>query len=297
MVNVVLTGSVGHITKPLAKLLVKDGCTVSIITTNGARRSEIESLGAAALVGSIEDRAFLTDSFAGADVVYFMIPPSYLSIDKTRRVTENAADAVRASGVKSLIFLSCVGAHLSSGTGIILSFHHAEQVFSSLEGISLTIIRPGYFYHNLTEFYLPMIKANGFLGNNYGGNDSLGLVHHLDVAEVIAEEVLAPAESTTTTRVRFVFSDYHTCNETTALLGASINQPDLEWRTFTDEELGQRLAAVGLPPPDVAATVEFGAALHNKVYTFDCGDAPADALGKTKLKDFVRDEFVSAFNA
>ena len=295
MVKVVLTGSVGHNTKPLAKLLVKEGCDVSVITTNDARRTDIESKGARPLVGTIEDAAFLATSFAGADVVYFMIPPSHSSIDNSRRVAQNAATAVRASGVKKVIFLSCVGAHLASGTGLILSFHYAEQVFRAVEGISLTIIRPGYFYHNFTEYYLPMIKANGFLGNNYGGNDTLGLVHHLDVAEVIAEEVLAPAEPSV--KVRFVFSDYRTCNEVAALLGGAINQADLKWVTFTDEESSQRLAAMGLPPADVAATVEFGAALHNKVYTFDCGDAPADLLGKTKLEDFVRDEFVTAFYA
>jgi len=288
MVKVVLTGSVGHITKPLAKLLVKEGCSVSVITTNDARRGEIESLRAAALVGSIEDAAFLTASFAGVDVVYFMIPPSHSSPDSSRRVAENASDAVRASGVKKVIFLSCVGAHLSSGTGFILGSYHAEQVFREVPGISLTIIRAGYFFYNLI-LYIPMIKANGFLGSNYGGNDTLGLVHHLDVAELISEEVLTPAVPIV--KVRHVVSDHRTCNETAALLGASINQPDLEWRTYTDEETYQGLAAMGMLPTDVQEAVEFGAAVHSGAFTYECGEA----LGKMKLEQFIRAEFVNSF--
>jgi len=239
MSKIVLTGSIGNITKPLTKHLVKDGNVVSVISTNDTRRGEIESLGAEALIGSMEDAAFLTASFACADVVYFMIPPTHSSPDNSRRVAQNAVSAIRTSGVKRVIFLSSVGAHLSSGTGIILGSYHAEQVFRAVHGISLTIIRPGYFYQNLFE-YVDMIKTMDMLGANYGGSDRLDFAHPVDIAQAISEEVLASAEPTI--KVRYVISDQRTCDEVASVLGASIGKPDLKWLTFTDQEAHQGMA-------------------------------------------------------
>ncbi len=57
--NYVLTGSIGHITRPVAIKLLEKGHKVTIITSNADRVKEIESLGATAAVGSVEDVDFL----------------------------------------------------------------------------------------------------------------------------------------------------------------------------------------------------------------------------------------------
>jgi Trk K+ transport system NAD-binding subunit len=55
----VLTGSIGNISKPIAQNLIQGGQQVSIITSNEKNIDAIEQLGAEALVGSVEDVAFL----------------------------------------------------------------------------------------------------------------------------------------------------------------------------------------------------------------------------------------------
>ena len=70
--NIVLTGSLGHISKPLTKILIEKGHSVTVISSKEERQKDIESLGAKAAIGTMEDVEFLTKTFTGADIVYLM---------------------------------------------------------------------------------------------------------------------------------------------------------------------------------------------------------------------------------
>lgn len=73
--KVTITGSLGNISKSLTTELIQKGHEVTVISSNPSKQEEIESLGATAAIGSLEDTAFLTRAFKGADSVYTMIPP------------------------------------------------------------------------------------------------------------------------------------------------------------------------------------------------------------------------------
>jgi len=70
----VITGSIGNISKPVSTALIKAGHDVTVITSKEGNVAAIEALGAHAAVGSVEDTAFLTKTFEGADAVYTMVP-------------------------------------------------------------------------------------------------------------------------------------------------------------------------------------------------------------------------------
>src|SRR5215217_2316224 len=165
-----LTGSLGNTSKPLAQTLIAAGHEVTIITSNAERKQEIENLGAKAAVGSIYDVAFLTNVFRGADAVYTMVPPNY-NADNYRAyiaaIGQNYADAITASGVKQVVNLSSIGAHLPSGTGPIAGIHDVENIFSTLENTAIVHVRAAFFY---TNFYsnIEMVKHAGIIGANYG---------------------------------------------------------------------------------------------------------------------------------
>jgi uncharacterized protein YbjT (DUF2867 family) len=71
----VLSGSLGHISKSLAQLLIAAGHQVTIISSNKDREQSIIALGANPAIGRLEDTAFLTSTFEGADAVFTLIPP------------------------------------------------------------------------------------------------------------------------------------------------------------------------------------------------------------------------------
>ena len=77
----VVTGSLGNISKPLAEKLVNAGHEVTVISSKADKTAQIEAMGAKAAIGSVEDVAFLTRTFKGADAVYTMVPPNFGSGD------------------------------------------------------------------------------------------------------------------------------------------------------------------------------------------------------------------------
>ncbi|WP_373547718.1 NAD(P)H-binding protein [Chamaesiphon sp.] len=136
--KVIVTGSLGNISKPLTKELVQKGHHVTAISSNAARQKEIEALGATAAIGSLEDIDFLVSTFAGADAVYCMVPPNNyfdLNLDLLaycRRLGNNYARAIKESGVRRVVNLSSIGAHLDKGSGILLGAHDVEQILNEL---------------------------------------------------------------------------------------------------------------------------------------------------------------------
>ncbi|MET3877256.1 NAD(P)H-binding protein [Chitinophaga sp. OAE865] len=70
--NIVITGSLGNIGKPLTQELVQKGHTVTVISRKEERKKEIEAIGAKAAIGAMQDADFLAATFKGADIVYLM---------------------------------------------------------------------------------------------------------------------------------------------------------------------------------------------------------------------------------
>ncbi len=55
--KIVVTGSLGHISKPLAHELVQKGHSVTVISSKAERKKDIEAMGAKAAIGSMENAA------------------------------------------------------------------------------------------------------------------------------------------------------------------------------------------------------------------------------------------------
>ena len=168
--KIILMGSMGHISKPLAQQLIAQGHEVTLISSKTDKQSAIEALGARAAIGSVDDEAFLIQTFSGAGAVYTMMPPfdffgnPYLDArEEARRLTTAYFAAIKFSGIKRVVHLSSIGAHAANGFGL-LAFHYvAESVLNQLPAdISLTHMRPVGFYYNLYHF-MDIIKGDGFL--------------------------------------------------------------------------------------------------------------------------------------
>jgi len=116
--KIIVTGSTGNISKPLAKQLIAEGHDVTVISSNAGKQPDIEASGARAAIGSVEDAAFLTDTFHRADAVYGMTPPNFSAADMIGyycNVAKAYAEAVRGAGVKHIVYLSSYGADLEKG--------------------------------------------------------------------------------------------------------------------------------------------------------------------------------------
>jgi uncharacterized protein YbjT (DUF2867 family) len=293
--KIVVTGSLGNISKPLTKELVKKGHSVTVISSKPERKKDIEALDASAAIGTIEDSEFLTRVFKGADAVYCMVPPNYNNepdlIAYYRRIANYYHKAIKQSGVKRGVFLSSYGAHLEKGTGVIVGSHEAEQILNGLPDAAITHIRPATFYNNLYG-YINMIKKQGFIAANYGGEDRIVLVSPIDIAGAVADEIETPL---TGKNVRYVSSDELTCNEAAHALGEAIGKPDLKWKTLTDGEMQKILELTGMSQNRAAIFVELQEAIHKGILAEDYYLNRPPVLGKVKIKDFAK-EFAIEYN-
>lgn len=296
--KIIVTGSLGRISRPLTEELVQKGHAVTVISSQSDRQPAIESLGATAAIGSLEAVDFLADTFTGADAVYTMIPPANFfgpALDLLayyRRLGNKYAQAIGQAGVRRVVNLSSVGAHLDKDNGILRGAHDVEQILNELPpAVAITHMRPVGFYYNLYGF-VSMIKNQGFIAANYGANDDLIWVSPLDIAAAVAEELEKPAVGT---NVRYVASDELTGNETASLLGAAIGKPDLTWTLVSDEHMQHGLVAAGMNPQIAAGMVEMYASQHSGLLTENYYRNKPAVMGKVKLADFARD-FAAAFN-
>src|ERR1700761_1354667 len=106
--KIIVTGSLGNISKPLAIDLVRKGHSVTVISSTAERQKDIEAIGAKAAIGSMQDADFLAATFKGADIVYVMeamgthsfMDPNMDLMAAISQIGNNYKQAIERSGVK-----------------------------------------------------------------------------------------------------------------------------------------------------------------------------------------------------
>jgi uncharacterized protein YbjT (DUF2867 family) len=291
----VITGSLGHISKPLVGKLVEAGHAVDVISSHADRANEIKNIGATPLIGSIEDDSFLSGAFRGADAVYTMIPSKFTAADMKKHIAsvgKKYSEALMGSTVKHVVNLSSIGAHMPDGCGPVSGLYWAERELNTLQHINVLHLRPGYFYYNFFNS-IEMIRTAGILGGNFGPDTKLVMAHTDDIAEVAAEALLRTSFSGRS--VRYISSDEKTTNEIAAVLGQAIGKPDLKWVDFTDEQTLNGLLQAGFPEDTARNYTEMGAAIRNGEMFSDYFSTQGKAEGKIPLSEFSK-EFAAVYH-
>lgn len=293
----VLTGSTGHITKPLAEKLISAGHHVTIISSSASKVQEIESMGATAAIGSVEDKDFITQTFTGADAAYLIIPPKWAVTDwlaYQQQVSDNYAEAIDAGGIKQVVVLSSVGAHMKNGAGPIDGLAYLEDKIAALTGVNSRFLRPSYFYYNLFGM-IPLIKHMGIVTSAQPANHKLILTHTSDIAEVAANILLQP--NFTGQEVEYIASDdSHTWQDIAQVLSEAVGKPGTPYIEASDEQARAGMLQNGLNPVIAEGYVAMGNALRSGEMEADYWKNRPATLGKVKLNDFAK-EFAAAYNA
>lgn len=284
--KIIITGSLGNISRPLSTQLAANGHNVTVISSDNNKSDQIKNIGAIPAIGSVTDEGFLTETFTGADVVYLMIPTNFAAPDIKADIAATGqiyANAVEAAGVKKVVMLSSLGAHLPEGTGPIAGIHRAEEILKKLDGVDLLILRPAYFYNNFYD-NIDMIKHAGIIGSNFGAHQQLAMVDPEDIATVAVENI---EKGFTGQSVIYIASDKPTLGEVAASLGKAIGKPELPWIEFTDEQAIAGMIDAGLPEDIAKNYAEMGAAIRSGLIWGDFDLDTAELIGKTKLEDFA----------
>jgi uncharacterized protein YbjT (DUF2867 family) len=286
--NFVVTGAAGHVSKPLAGLLLETGHKVTVVGRNPENLRSLAGRGATTAIGDMGDVSFLEETFMGADGVYLMIPPLWDSDDQKKQsiqYAEGFSAAIRASGVKNVVFLSSYGAHRLDDAGAISGLGLAEVVLNKLDAVNVLSLRAGYFYSNLL-LSLDLVKTAGHMGNMFAiPNGTFTVVDTEDIARVAAQ-ALDTLNFKDHSYV-YVISDLTGTDEIASLIGRQIGVPDLRWVKFPAEDLKRVLLNYGFANGAANDYVEMFATLDTGLLFEDIQKTKPKIEG-TSIEEFAK---------
>jgi len=288
--KIVLTGSLGHISEPLATELIKKGNEITIISSKEDKIKTIEVLGAKAAIGSIDDIDFLKKAFTGADTVYCMVPypdtkqPIKALFENYIQLAHNYKTAIEHANIKQVVDLSTVGAHMKTGNGLLQYGYQIEKIFDQLPSdVHIKFMRPVSFYYNVLA-YIPQIRQHGLIAANYGGETKKPWVSPIDIAAATAEAMLTPFAGR---EIKYIMSEELSCNQIAAILGAAIGKPDLQWNTIADDQMLHNFIQMGMEPTTAQSFVDMNAGIQNgSIYADYYKHQPFQ--GKVKFEQYAK---------
>ncbi|SEW51087.1 NmrA family NAD(P)-binding protein [Chitinophaga arvensicola] len=291
----IITGSLGNISLPVTQNLIKAGHEATVISSNTDKKAAIEALGAQAAIGSVQDTAFLEAAFKDNDIAYLMIPSDFSVADYAtfqREVADKYISAIKLAGIKKVVLLSSIGAHLRKGAGPIDALGYLEEELAAVPGLQVKILRPSYFFNNLFS-QIGLIKQAGITGSNFGGTDEkIVLVDTNDIAEVATAALLSPFNAAE--EIIYISSDERRPDEIAAVLGAAVGRENLPWVTFSDEDTYNAMLQNGLNESFAGLYRDMGKALRTGIMQEDYWKSGQVSRGNVKLEDFAK-RFAAAY--
>jgi uncharacterized protein YbjT (DUF2867 family) len=130
-----ITGSTGHIGRPLVEQLHKEGHDVRALVRD-ASRAQVLPDGIDIAVGNLDDADSVTAALSGVDSVFL------LHVGSGTTQTQIMIDAARSTGVNRIVLLSSVGARLIPIAGLIPASLASREDLLRASGLDVTYLRP-----------------------------------------------------------------------------------------------------------------------------------------------------------
>jgi uncharacterized protein YbjT (DUF2867 family) len=225
-----ICGATGNIGGAIAEKLLKKGHEVRVIGRSEERLKPFAAKGAEIAAVDLRDTNGLARAFSGAKAVYAMIPPNTTPTDfraYQNEIGKSIADAVRKAGVKYVVNLSSVGAHMSDGVGVVNGLYDQEQRLNELDGVNVLHLRPTFFMENHL-WQIEPLKKHGIMATPQNPDVPVPQIATSDIADYavkrladldfdgkVVRELLGPADIS--------------MNDAAASFGRAIGKEDLKY--------------------------------------------------------------------
>lgn len=293
--TITVLGASGSVGGKLAARLLDKGAHVRAVARDAGRLAALAAKGAEVLAGDAGDAGFLGKAFRGADAAFALLPPKYDAKDfraEQRATGEAQAQAIHASGIPFVVFLSSIGAHLPERTGPILGLHDQEARLRALSGVSIHALRPTYFMENHL-WGIGLVKGQGIYGSPIRADVAMPQIATADIASRAAERLLGAAPAGFVAEELLGPADL-TMPEVARALGAAVGRPDLPYVVFPYEAAEQAMLSQGMSASVAGAMVEMNRGFNDG---WIVSEKPRDARATTPttIEDFARTVFAPAF--
>jgi uncharacterized protein YbjT (DUF2867 family) len=286
-----ICGAAGHIGSKVAGTLLSQGQKVTVIGRNRERLEPFIKKGADAAVGSLDDPKFVESAFKGSDAVMAMIPPNPTTDDIRAfqgKIGETIVEAIRKSGVKYVVHISSIGAHLSEGVGPVNGLHDQEQRLNKLEGVNVLHLRCGYFMENLLGM-VGLIKSQGMFGSTIKPNTPVPMIATRDIAAEVVKGLTK--RHFNGKQVKYILGSRDvSMSEAATILGKAVDKPGLKFVHFPTKDARAGMVGAGLSPAMADSYIEMSEALDEGRMTEDFKRSPENST-PTSFEDFARSTF------
>jgi uncharacterized protein YbjT (DUF2867 family) len=191
-----IAGATGHVGAAVAAKLLQNGAKMRVIVRSKEKGARFAEGGAEVTIGNLEDVQFLAEALRGAEGAFLLlprpVPPPPTAADiraSARKMAAGYAQAVRASNIPHVVFVSAQGAQYGEGMGVIGTLHDVE-VDLATTGTVLTILRCAEMMDNW-EPLLPTMRDRGVLPNFHPEDRARAFIASWDVGEEAAKALLA----------------------------------------------------------------------------------------------------------
>lgn len=241
----IIVGATGQVGSNLINEIKGKGFPVRAVVRNPDKLTDKEIEAKTADLFNVEQ---LKEAFKGGTTVFVLTPENPASNDiigDTKRTVENYKKAIQATGIKKIVGLSSVGAHIDGNTGNILMSGILEQSFDDL-GVEKVFIRPSYYFSNWLG-YLETIEQYGVLPTFFPEDLKIEMNSPFDVAKFIAEVMTDKSTSGNKTIFELVGQQQYSSLDVAATFSKLLNKavtvqsiPKEQWKetlmsvAFTD---------------------------------------------------------------
>ena len=188
----VVLGATGNTGSVVADTLLHRKQPVRVVVRSADKGAAWKTKGAEVAVASLEDVPAMTKALTGANGVYLLVPPNYGAtawLAEQRQRMDQAAQAIKASGIPHVVFLSSIGSHIAEDTGPIRAVRYGEQVLGAVAN-HLTILRPCSFMENWATG-IGMAKSQGLLPTFIAPTAKVPMISTRDIGRTGAERLMA----------------------------------------------------------------------------------------------------------
>jgi len=262
MSKIIVTTPTGNIGRRVAQHLVDAGADITLIARDPAKVESLVSAGAKVESGSLDDAAFLTRAFDGAESLFWLTPPNYATEDfiaHQRRCGEAAAAAIRATQVARVVNLSSMGAQNGKGMGPVNGLHDVEKILEEATE-NITHLRPGFFFENFLE-HVETIKAMGGVFMPLGQSTRMPMVATADIGRVAANRLIETGWTGRSVRAIHGPADL-SLNEAAEALSEGLGRP-VNYMTVVSRQAREVMLTMGLTEGTVGLILEMYASLDS----------------------------------
>ncbi len=261
---IAITGATGNIGSKIAAELLSRGRKVRCIARTARDLLALSDQGAEVAVVSLAQTDLLTQAFTGVDAVFAMIPPNYEAPDFTAyqdMIGTSMVEAIRAAGVKYVVNLSSLGAHLPDLTGPVKGLYAQEKRLNQLFDAHVLHLRPAYFMENLLA-NVDLIKNMRIMGSSIRNDIEIPMIATRDIAAYAAER-LDKKDFARQAIVHLLGQRDLSMDEVARVIGGKIDMPDLKYVQYPYDEMERIMVNMGFSVDAAKLMVELETALNN----------------------------------